>query len=111
MEKIRKNVFFVTIFISSMIACNNSKSPISFIKKIETAHQKDTFISKDAIQFYINLQFGGKERLNGKITLTTNSSEGLIELANGHKIYYKDDIVYHSPDIPNEQKVRFDAYT
>ncbi|MEZ4883355.1 MAG: DUF6503 family protein [Chitinophagales bacterium] len=86
-----------------------SKDP--FVEKVEKAHNRYGFLSKTAIQFDILLMFGGKERMNGKMTLLTNSSKGLIELQNGDKMYYVNDKVYYSPDIENEKRVRFNAYT
>lgn len=82
-----------------------------FVEKVEKAHNREAFLSKESIQFDIVLKFGGTERLNGKMTLLTNSNKGLIELQNGQKMYYIGDKVYYSPDMENEKRVRFSAYT
>ncbi len=84
---------------------------LSFAEKIEAAHEKETFLSNKAVQFDFVLTFGGSERMNGKITLLTNSTKGLIELADGNKIYYVEDKVFYSPGIENTARIRFDAYT
>lgn len=98
-------IFLLTLFLSCQ------KEPKKYASNIEVAHQKTAFISKEAVSFDIILKFGGNERLNGKITLLTNSGKGLIELNNGHKIYYNQDKVFYSPEIENTKSIRFDAYT
>ncbi|WP_033405292.1 MULTISPECIES: hypothetical protein [Rhodonellum] len=104
---------FITVLIvsSSFLSCNTSNENETFVNRIEEAHQKKSFLSKNAIQFDIKLEFGGKERLDAKITLLTNSSKGLIAFDNGSKIIFDGQKVHYSPDIPNEALVRFDAYT
>lgn len=85
--------------------------PATFVEKVETAHKKADFLAKNALQFDIVLTFGGSERLNGTMTLLTNSSAGLIEKSNGEKIYFNKDKVFHSPTIKNSKSARFAAYT
>lgn len=82
-----------------------------FVAKVETAHQKAAFLAKNAIQFDIVISFGGKERLNGTITTSTNSSQGIIDYKDGRKIYYHNDKVYFSPEMDNAASIRFAAYT
>jgi len=93
------------------VGCKSNEEKETFTDKIEKAHQKEKFSSKQAIQFDLNLEFGGKERMLAKVTLLTNSTEGVIEYKNGTKIIFKKDKVYYSPTIPNEETVRFDAHT
>lgn len=81
------------------------------IQKIETQHQKQAFLNHEAIQFDINIEFGGKERLDARITTLTNSTASLIELNNGEKIYINKNEVYCSPGLADSKSVRFDAYT
>lgn len=82
-----------------------------FTEAVEMAHKKEAFLSHQAVSFNLLLKFGGNERLNGKITLLTNSNKGLIELPDGNKIIYKGDSVFCSPELANQKGVRFDAYT
>lgn len=82
-----------------------------FVKKTEAAHSKNDFLSKDAIQFDLLLAFGGKERLNGTLTLSTDSRNALIETKTGDSIYVNDAIVYHNLDSSKAKGVRFPAYT
>ena len=102
-------LFLIFVLVGCGPASTTEKE--NLVKQIEKAHQKDEFLSKKAIEFNINLSFGGKERLNAKMTLLTNSTKGLLELNDSSKIYYTNEKVYHSPNLKNEKGVRFDAYT
>lgn len=81
------------------------------IQKIETAHKRSDFLSKKAIQFDIVLTFGNKVRLDGTLTLATNSSKALITYKDGRKIYVVGDKVHRSPNMENAKSARFAAYT
>lgn len=124
-----KKVYLALTIAITLIACNNQvkdekkevntneeskavteKSVDLFVNSIEKAHQKDSYLSKDAVSFDIAIQFGGKERLNGKMTLNTDSSQGLIELNDGSKIFVNEDVVMASPKLAENKGVRFDAY-
>lgn len=108
MKKIFTAILFITI---ALTGCQSSDEKENFLEKIEDKHQKANFLDKDAIQFDLKLAFGGKDRLDAKITVLTNSTQGVIEYKNGAKIVFDKDKVFYSPDIPNEESVRFDAYT
>ncbi|OJJ14713.1 hypothetical protein BKI52_41485 [marine bacterium AO1-C] len=82
-----------------------------FVGNIETAHNKTAFMQKKAVQFDFALIFGGKERMKAKFTLLTNSTKGMIEMANGEKIMFDQSKVFHSADMENTKGVRFNAYT
>lgn len=82
-----------------------------FVEKIENAHQKEKFLSNKVVQFDFYLEFGGKKRMNSKITLKTDSGKGILEMENGTKIQFFNDEVYCSPEIENTKRVRFNAYT
>ncbi len=84
---------------------------LSPVEQMEKVHHKTEFLSKDAILFDLKIQFGGKERLDGTMTLLTNSTKGKLELTDGTAIYFDGDTVYHSPDLKNPSGARFDAYT
>lgn len=102
-------ILFFTISFSS---CNSTTSQEnSFVKKIEIAHQKKIFFESQAVKFDLNLEFGGKKRLNATITSSTHSEYAIIELKNGGKILINKDKVYCSPDLVENKKIRFDAYT
>jgi hypothetical protein len=95
----------------TFMGCKSTPEKENFKEKIELAHQKQQFLSKEAIQFNIKLEFGEKERLNVKMTVLTNSSKGVLEFKNKSKIIFDQDKVFYSAAIPNEESVRFDAFT
>ncbi|CAA6803932.1 MAG: Unknown protein [uncultured Aureispira sp.] len=82
-----------------------------FVASVEEAHQRAAFLTKKAIQFDILLSFGGKERLNGTILVTTDSRQAVTTYKNGEKLYYNEDNVYHAPTMENAKRARFNAYT
>lgn len=82
-----------------------------FTQSLEEAHHKADFLSHEAIQFDLVLEFGGKERFRGTITTTTNSLQGCLAMENGNKIYYDGDVVRYSPALEKPGSVRFAAYT
>ena len=107
---------YITLIAFSSIlllgASTKEKKETPFITQTEEAHQKKVFLEKSAIQFDIHVQFGGKTSLKGKMTLSTDSKQGRIELNEGQSIYYQEDKVYYSPTIEmNSDWVRFHAYT
>lgn len=83
----------------------------TFAEQVETAHQKSDFLEKKAIRFNLLLSFGGKERLNGTLTLLTHSGKGRIDYADGKRIIYDGSAVYYSPEVGTEEKAEFAAYT
>jgi hypothetical protein len=107
------NKIFPTILFSILVftGCKSNEEKESFTEKIEKGHQKEKFLSKQAIQYDFKLEFGGQERMDAKFTILTNSSQGVIEYKNGAKIIFDKDRVFYSPNIPNEKGVRFDAFT
>jgi hypothetical protein len=107
------NKIFATILFSVLVfaGCKSDEKKESFTQKIEKAHQKEHFSSKQAIQYDFKLEFGGQERMDATFTILTNSSQGVIEYKNGSKIIFDKDKVFYSSNIPNEKGVRFDAFT
>lgn len=87
------------------------KVELSPTQKIEEAHSKQDFLANDVVQFDIVLEFGGTERLNGTMTLATNSTAGRISHKNGKELYYNQDKVFASPETENTGGARFAAYT
>ena len=93
------------------VGCKSNEVAETFTQKVEKAHQKEVFTSKQAVQFDLKLDFGGQERLNAQLTLLTNSSQGLLAFKNGDTIIFNKDKVFYSPSITKDESVRFDAYT
>ncbi|AWG23321.1 hypothetical protein FFWV33_18190 [Flavobacterium faecale] len=111
MNLLKKTSLSVIALSFAVLGCKSPEKEETFVQKAEKAHQKEAFNNQEALQFDIKLEFGGAERMNGTMTLLTNSSKGMIELKNGSKIIYDKDKVFYSPDVPSEKSVRFDAYT
>lgn len=83
----------------------------SFSQNIEEAHNKVAFMSKEAISFDIVLKFGGNTRLDGKVSMTTNSSKVRLDRSDGTSIVYDGNKVMISPDTAKIDGARFDVFT
>lgn len=57
------------------------------IQDIEGVHQKESFRSFEAVEFDLQLTFGGKERFNGAISMTTNGTRVLMTDSSGAKLW------------------------
>lgn len=82
-----------------------------FVKTIENAHQKDNFLNQGSVKFDINLNFGGKERLDATIMMLTNSSKVLIAKKNGDQLLFDGENSYISPKNAQQKGARFDMFT
>lgn len=104
---------FIKVSLLALIfaSCQEKPSEKGFVGQVEEAHKKEDFLAHQAISFSIDLKFGGKERLKGKLTLLTGSGKGLIEYEDGKKIYQVNEKVFYSPDFEQTKNIRFDAYT
>lgn len=115
------NKIFAPLLLSFLVSCNNQESqesgdaqesPKTFAEKLEMAHSKEAFLKHDIIEFDLLLKFRGKERLNGRLTLTTDSQSGIIREKNGDEIYFNGDkVFYKDRDSLNTEKIRFKAFT
>ncbi len=83
----------------------------SFSENIEEAHNKTAFMMKEAVSYDINLEFGGKTRLEGTVSMTTNSSKVRLDKANGTSVIYDGEQVYITPDTAKADGARFDIFT
>lgn len=99
----------VIILITVLVSC--SEEPMDYPTQVESAHEKEMFMNNDVIQFDLLLRFGGKERINGTLTLSTNSQYGILDQGENQKIIYDGAQVFYSPEISDSSKVRFNAYT
>ncbi len=97
--------------LSTIESKGEEKADLDPIRKVERAHARSSFIEHEAIAFDIRLSFGGRERLQGRMTLATNSSKGVIEYANGDRLIFDEDKVYHNPEMKNATSARFAAFT
>ncbi|GAA4319172.1 hypothetical protein GCM10023115_45450 [Pontixanthobacter gangjinensis] len=83
----------------------------SFSENIEEAHNKAAFMNQPAVAFDINLKFGGQTRLEGRVTMTTNSTKVRVDKADGSSIIYDGEKVFMSPDTSEAKGARFDIFT
>ncbi|TRO65380.1 DUF6503 family protein [Christiangramia sabulilitoris] len=84
---------------------------LSFSENIEEAHNKVAFMNRPAISFDIKLQFGGKTSLEGKVSMTTNSSKVRLDRADGASVIYDGEQVHISPASATSDRARFNVFT
>lgn len=82
-----------------------------FATNIQSAHQTSDFKSQEAVQFQLDLMFGGKQRMKAKITMLTNSSKIKIEKEDGTVLMYDNEKVSLFPKENNYDGARFDMFT
>ncbi|PQJ81821.1 hypothetical protein [Polaribacter glomeratus] len=82
----------------------------TFSQKIEIAHKKDAFLTKEAIQFDAFVEFGGKEVFNANVTVSTTSDIAKITYKNGDEIFVNKENIFVSPSLKDNEAVRFHAY-
>lgn len=112
-------VNLLVIILSVLVSCKTetkkeAKKEVqekSIVQKIEEAHGKKAFLANNSVRFSAKIQFGGNVIFDAVATLATDSSKGVLEYVNGDKIYFEHDQVFHSPNMANEQSIRFHAYT
>ncbi len=82
-----------------------------YIQTVEQAHKKEGFLKHKAISFKINIVFGGKQHLDGKITMLTNSTKIRIDKNDESKLIYDGEKVFLCPVEANDKGARFDMFT
>lgn len=83
----------------------------SFSENIEEAHNKIAFMNKKAVSFDIDLKFGGATRLDGKVSMTTNSTKVRLDKADGTFIIYDGENILMIPETSKTDGARFDIFT
>ncbi|PKV49950.1 hypothetical protein ATE84_1996 [Aquimarina sp. MAR_2010_214] len=81
------------------------------IKNIEKAHKKADFLKHKVVSFNIAISFGGKLRLDGKITMLTNSAKIRIDKKDESTLVYTGEKVFLCPEDANDKGARFDIFT
>ena len=84
---------------------------LSFSENIEEAHNKTAFMMNKAVSFDINLEFGGSTRLEGTVSMTTNSSKVRLDKADGTSLVFDGEQLHISPDTSKTDGARFDIFT
>lgn len=85
--------------------------PLSFSENIEEAHHKTAFMMQEAVSFDIVLSFRGSQRLDAKISMTTNSNNVRVDKADGTSIVYNGEQTAVIPDNASTDGARFDLFT
>lgn len=123
-----KNVIISFFAIALLISCKETAKEISpsdetameevvlsdveqTIASVETAHNKEGFMSKEVIKFDIDINFGGNPALDGTIYMTTDSKYVRIDKTNGTSIIYDGNKVWMTPQDATDQGARFDIFT
>ncbi|MGB5942996.1 MAG: hypothetical protein WBG71_08955 [Leeuwenhoekiella sp.] len=83
----------------------------AIISRIERAHGKSNFKSGDAIQFKIDLDFGGKNRLSGLMTTTPSNDRIRIDYKDGNRLLFDGKKVTMTPKDATASSARFDIFT
>lgn len=83
----------------------------SFSENIEEAHNKPAFMNQKAVSFDIALSFGGQTRLEGTVSMTTNSTGVRLDKEDGSSAVYDGEQVYLSPVSALPNGIRFDIFT
>ncbi|WP_103071237.1 DUF6503 family protein [Aquimarina sediminis] len=83
----------------------------NYIQSIEKAHKKPDFLNHKAISFNINVFFDGKQHLDGKITMLTNSTKIRIDKTDDSKLIYTGKNVFLCPEDAKDAGARFDMFT
>ena len=82
-----------------------------FTNSVELAHKKNLFKNKKAIQYDIEISFGGKPRLDATITQYTDDTKVKISNKNGSEIVFDGEEVFLVTDTKPSGKERFDIFT
>lgn len=108
----------ISIFSLIMLtACSTSTNEVdnpnsnSFLTQNNHAHNFEAFQNAGVLSADIILNFGGKERLNGRILFDTKTQETALIHKDGRALYYENDTVWMTPDTANYPRARFDIFT
>ena len=106
---------FLLLGFASLMACQpplpEVAAPATFAEKLERAHRKEAFQQHEAITFDLVLNFAGRERFNGPITLSTDSYRGLFGYPDSSQVYFEGQQLYQDVDTTQRKHGRFGAYT
>ena len=78
---------------------------------VELAHGKEQFTNKEMVQFDIDLSFGGQQRLEGTVYMSTDSKYVRVDKTDGSSLIYDGKQVWMSPQDANNEGARFDMFT
>ena len=84
---------------------------MAMINTVEKAHSKQAFLDNEMVSFNIVLNFGGSERLNGSIDMTTDTNKLRINKKDGSAQVFDGKQLYVTPATANTQGARFGVFT
>lgn len=87
------------------------KEPEHPIMMAEMAHHKGDFLKKEVVAYQVNIEFGGKLVMQGKVWQRTDGSAIRIEDQHGRTMLFDGDEVYLAPQDANQSGVRFGIFT
>ncbi|WP_224489180.1 hypothetical protein [Robertkochia flava] len=87
----------------------NAAAP--FTLPIIKGHRTEDFLSKEIVQFDLDLNFGGKDRMDARVWLKTNSSGIRIEKNTGTTLIFDGKKAYMQPGEAEDPRARFDIFT
>ncbi|MFC5284291.1 hypothetical protein [Pedobacter alpinus] len=100
----------VFIFVGFCLV-TQAQTEVNFVKEIEKAHNAKNFHKHDLVSFDIDLVFGGKSSLKGKMISSTNSNKIKLIKEDGTVIVFDGDKVWITPAENNTVRARFDVFT
>ena len=89
---------------------DNLENP-PFTKLIEDAHKKEIFLSKEAVAYDVKIKFGGKLRMDARITQLTDGSKIRIDYKDGKQLVFDGNEVFAVSETKLSGKERFDIFT
>lgn len=123
-----KNLYFL-LFLLLLFSCKNDPKNTSveteetaakekkanparnLAQTIAATHHQQDFFNNEAVAFDIVINFEGKERLKGRVTMLTNSTKIKIEKEDGTTLVYNGEDVFLYPEQNNYEGARFDMFT
>jgi len=103
-------ILFYALFFSSHVVLAQSNAD-NFTTAIEKAHHKENFLSHTFVAYNLKLSFGGKPRIDAKITQATDGSKIRIDYNDGKSVVFNGVEVFGFPTDAKFKGARFDIFT
>jgi len=83
----------------------------AFAEGVEKTHNKQHFMSHQAISYDLNVVFKGSEPLDAKVTMLTNSTKIKMVFPDSSAVIYDGNNVYVTPKTSEKPMARFNIFT
>ncbi len=93
------------------ITATTSNPASDLLSQIESAHHKTAYLEKEVIQFDIDLNFNGNDKLDATLFLSTDSKYVRIERKDGSVLLFDGEKVWLTPESSSKDGARFDVFT